>query len=46
MAKPDPTKDPKIQRVVQAFLWTPLKPRKPLGKLSGRKRSGGKVQVS
>jgi hypothetical protein len=39
MAKdPDPTKDPKFQKVVQTFLTTKPDPHKPLGKKSGKKR--------
>jgi len=42
MAKSDPTKDPKFQQVVQAFLTTPHKPHKPTGK---KKKSPAKQKV-
>jgi hypothetical protein len=42
MAKPDPTKDPEFQKVVQTFLQTKPKPHKPLGKR--RKRKAGRLR--
>jgi hypothetical protein len=40
MAKPDPTKEPEFQKVVQTFLHTKPKPHKPLGKRRrGKKRT-------
>jgi len=37
MAKPDPTKDPKFQQVVQTFLRTPPQPHKPVKKARAKK---------
>jgi hypothetical protein len=38
MAKPDPTKDPEFQKVVQTFLRTPPKPHKAKAKRGAKRR--------
>ncbi len=40
MSKPDPTKDPEFQKVVQTFLRTPPTPHKTRGKRKKRLKSG------
>jgi hypothetical protein len=42
MAKADPTKDPKFQQVVQAFLQTPPQPHKPVKKAKAKKAKSRK----
>jgi hypothetical protein len=45
MAKPDPTKDPEFQKVVQTFLRTPPKPhKKAKGGAKRRKLKAGRDQ--
>jgi hypothetical protein len=44
--KPDPTKDPEFQKVVQTFLHTKPQPHKPIGKRKIRSKRKRKNEQS